>query len=225
MSSRATKILIIDDHQLVADGLAMILSRVSDQVTISASYSVRSVLADEAMLKQQDLILVDLHMPAIDGFSFLQALEHRKITVPTVVISGVEDRSDIQKALQLGACGFIPKELPSAQMLYGLRRVLSGHRYVPEHLAEFLQLGSLKGQEPKAEGDANGDHGAPQIRERQLDVLALMHRGHSNSDIANILGISESTVKSHVSTLFRAFGVTNRTACVRAGLASNLIRT
>ena len=95
MSSRATKILIIDDHQLVADGLAMILSRVSDQVTISTSYSVRSVLADEAMLKQQDLILVDLHMPAIDGFSFLQALEHRKITVPTVVISGVEDRSDI----------------------------------------------------------------------------------------------------------------------------------
>jgi DNA-binding NarL/FixJ family response regulator len=224
MSERATKILIIDDHQLVADGLAMILSRVSEQVTISTSYSVRSALADDTILKQQDLILVDLHMPTIDGFSFLKALAHRKITVPTVVISGVEERSDIQKALQLGACGFIPKELPSAQMLYGLRRVLSGHRYLPEHLADFLQL-SGREKAAQLESQAETDQGAPQIRERQLDVLELMYRGHSNSDIASILGISESTVKSHVSTLFRAFGVTNRTACVRAGLASNLIRT
>lgn len=224
MSKRATKILIIDDHQLVADGLAMILSRVSDQVTISTSYNVRSVLADDALLQQQDLILVDLHMPTIDGFAFLQALEHRKIRVPTVVISGVEDRRDIQKALQLGACGFIPKELPSAQMLYGLRRVLSGQRYIPEHLADFLQLENLDKTDLLTEPELANGQSPPQIRERQLDVLALMHRGHSNLDIANILGISESTVKSHVSTLFRAFGVTNRTACVRAGLASNLIR-
>ena len=224
MAKRATKILIIDDHQLVADGLAMILSRVSDQVTISTSYNVRSVLADDALLKQQDLILVDLHMPTIDGFAFLQALEHRKIRVPTVVISGVEDRRDIQKALQLGACGFIPKELPSAQMLYGLRRVLSGQRYIPEHLADFLQLENLDKTNLLTEPELASGQSPPQIRERQLDVLALMHRGHSNLDIANILGISESTVKSHVSTLFRAFGVTNRTACVRAGLASNLIR-
>ncbi|GGZ99866.1 DNA-binding response regulator [Arenicella chitinivorans] len=227
MPSRTTKILIIDDHQLVADGLAMILSRVSDHVTISTSYNVRSVLADEPLVRRQDLILVDLHMPTIDGFSFLQALDHRKITVPTVVISGVEDRRDIRRALELGACGFIPKELPSAQMLYGLRRVLSGQRYVPEHLAEFFQLDCMEKHRAANHLESNAPAGqsVPHIRERQLDVLELMHEGHSNIDIANILGISESTVKSHVSTLFRAFGVTNRTACVRAGLASNLIRT
>ncbi|RBP51120.1 response regulator [Arenicella xantha] len=227
MTNKAINILIIDDHRLVADGLGLILSRLSNTVNITTLYSVRSALSDLVMLKQQSLILVDLNMPAMDGLSFLQSLSNRRVTVPVVVVSAVENRTEIKKVLQCGARGFIPKELSAAQMLEGVKRVLSGERYLPDHLAELLQVKTMSQQQIARNAETgmriSAESDYPQLRERQLDVLKLIQTGLSNSDIADILGVSESTVKSHVSTLFKAFGVSNRTACVKVGLESKLI--
>ncbi len=217
MPSTSHQILILDDHRLFADGLSMILAKLATKPTIKTETNPQRVLEDEFELKSYDLILVDLQMPRMSGFDFLQAISKRKITVPTILVSSTENRSDIEKALKLGAQGFIPKNSPTHDMLTGIQTVLNGKKYVPEHL-----VGSINWPTTNAVVN-NTNPSQVCLSPRQIEVLHLMHTGHSNTQIATILDISESTVKGHISSLFKTFNVKNRTACVRAGIENQLI--
>jgi len=218
MRQASYKLLIIDDHRLFADGLSLVLSQAGDY-QVSTFYNARTVLDDEALLCSHDLVLVDLDMPGLDGFGFLQGLAARACLIKVIVVSGVESRLDIKRLLQLGASGFLPKNSPSQIMLEGVEIVLGGGQYVPPHIAREINWA------PLSNGD--GMSGVPQpgdaIRPRQLEVLALIKQGHGNKQIAQILDISESTVKSHIKILFVALGAQNRTACVQKGIEKGLL--
>lgn len=224
MSNQRKNLLIIDDHRLVADGLRLILSQALDNVSISTSNNVRSVLEKEEILKEQSLVLVDLHMPTIDGYGFLAALRQRKIKVPVIVVSAVENRLDIQRVLKEGAQGFIPKNAPSVEMVKGVKAVLDGNMFIPEHLTGIIDWDTNNNKKSDSEKPPQKNNiNLDVIRERQIEVLKLMHSGYSNTDIATVLNLTESTVKSHVSILFKALNVKNRTACVRVAIELELI--
>ena len=219
------KILLIDDHRLFADGLSLVLSQTGDY-EVSVFYNARSVLENDEMLNEHDLALIDLDMPGLDGFGFLQGVIARKLPLKVIVVSGVESRADISRLLQLGAKGFLPKNSPSAIMLKGVKTVLSGEVYVPENILseidwaintdEFKQKSASYEQTPAKQAlDA--------IRPRQLEVLKLLKDGYSNKEIAQILNITESTVKAHIKILFEILGVKNRTACTQKGIEFELI--
>lgn len=216
MNDRDKKVLIIDDHRLVAEGLALILSQTSPDLIISVSNSVRSVLQDTKVLVEQDLILVDLDMPAIDGYAFLSALKERKIVVPVIVVSATESKRDIERALSEGAQGFIPKNAPSVEFVKGIKAVSDGQLFVPEHLTGSIDWKNIFDQE-------KGNNELDAIRPRQIEVLKLIKSGYSNVDIATVLNLSESTVKTHVTTLFKALKVKNRTSCVQEAIRMGLI--
>jgi len=219
LHTKPLKILIVDDHQLFADGLALIFSKLDRQLDIESVSNPRTIINQLTPSSNYDLIIVDLYMPTLNGFAFLKSLLSRKIEIPTVVISSTEEISDIELAFKYGAMGFIPKNAPTRDMLNGVSEVLQGRRYLPDHLSANIVL-------PDAEFEPDVDDGLSNkkfVSSRQREVLSLIQAGHSNSEIAMVLGVSESTIKGHITALFKALKVKNRTACVRVAIEHKLI--
>ena len=219
MPSNQYKILLIDDHRLFADGLSLVLSQ-TGEYEVSTFYNARSVLDNDAVVEEHDLALIDLDMPGLDGFGFLKGIIQRKLKIKVVIVSGTENRSDINRILQMGAQGFLPKNSPSSIMLEGVETVLAGEKFVPKNLWGEVNWQALN---PNDKEYKNKTLDNSQISSRQLEILSLLRDGYANKEIAQILDVTESTVKSHISLLFKALGVKNRTACVQKGLEQALI--
>lgn len=214
-------ILMVEDHRLVADAMKVMLGEIDPGISISPCYSTQHALSIIDSGKRFDLVLTDLFMPGIDGIGLLVGLKNRRKQLPVVVISGSDDDKLIRTAMDNGACGFIPKTLPSGEMISGLKHVLSGGRFFPERFADYdRQLRS-------GERTSNTNQNSCGLRpgQKQLQVLQLMADGNSNKQISQIVGISEATVKYHTSQLFKLLGVKNRTSCVREAQQRGLINS
>lgn len=194
------KILIADDHALFREGARHAVARLSDDVEPLEASNCAEALAAVDQHADVTLVLLDLHMPGQNGFVALETLVRRNPTLPIVVVSASDNRSDMRRALDSGAMGFIPKSVPTAVLLSALRLVLAGGIYVPPEMVE---------REPAMPS------GVP-LTARQLDVLARVIDGKPNKVIAQELGVSEATVKAHVGAVFKALNVTNRTQAVGA---------
>ena len=201
------KILILDDHQLFADGLALILSTMDEQIETTISSDALEALGQREFLLSHDLVLIDLHMPKFTGFGFLTAIQTQEIPIDVAVISGSEKLSDVEKAIRLGAKGFIPKDSDSSEMLKAVNDLINGKRYLP------IQFdGKIDWVLPQLKKPIK----ANPLTKRQTQVLGLMCDGMQNKQIAAVLGISTSSVKGHIELLFKHLNVNNRTACVNA---------
>jgi DNA-binding NarL/FixJ family response regulator len=200
------KFLVVDDHALTREGVRLALGVLGEDVTVIDAATVDAALSAVHGHPDIDLVLLDLGLPGAGGFAFLDELRRERNTVPVVVISGADERSQVLKALDRGALGFIPKASPLDVMMHAVRLVLAGETYVPRQaLAPPRQGGT---DEPKSLRAIN------ELTSRQRQILALMARGKPNKLIADELGITEATVKSHVTDIFRVLGVTNRTQAV-----------
>jgi len=135
-------------------------------------------------------------------------------------VSASEEIPDIEQAMRLGARGYIPKSLPSREMIAGIQQVLSGEIYLPHYWRDSVDWSVCN---PKLNAPSKKKLSVAGLRPRQIEVLELMHQGHTNRRIASILGISESAVKSHISILFKALNTKNRTAAIKTGLELGLI--
>jgi DNA-binding NarL/FixJ family response regulator len=198
------KILIADDHTLFREGMRHVLALLADDVEISEAGNCAQTLQAVEADGDLSLVLLDLNMPGRDGFAALETLAQRYPALPIVVLSGSEDRADMQRALDNGAMGFIPKSATAPVMLGALRLVLAGGVYVPP---ELVQPGA--GDGPARSVDAG-------LTPRQVEVLARVIEGKPNKIIAGELGLTEATVKAHVTAVFKALNVSNRTQAARA---------
>lgn len=208
-------VLLVEDHRLVADAFTVMLREVDESIDTTACYSTQQALSLIDSGNRYDLVLTDLLMPGIDGIGLLTGLRNRRIDVPVVVISGSDEERYIRAAMDQGAAGFIPKTLPGAEMITGIRKILSGQRFFPERYLSSPAVG---------QSVAAGNTSTVQPGEKQLQVLQLMADGNSNKQISQIVGIKEATVKYHTSQLFKLFGVRNRTSCVKEAQERGLIQ-
>jgi DNA-binding NarL/FixJ family response regulator len=189
------KILVCDDHALFREGLELILGQLDPEAELESVGDAEAALARVARGDGPDLVLLDLHLPGMDGFTALEALRRDRPDVPVVVLSGSESPAHARVVLERGASGFIPKSTRGAVLLSALRLVLAGGIYVPP-----LILDGLRAAEKASE-----------LTERQLEVLRLLARGLTNREIADVLRVAEGTVKSHVKHVYEVLDVTNRT--------------
>jgi DNA-binding NarL/FixJ family response regulator len=209
------KIVVIDDHVLIRQAMQGVLKKLRrDAIVLEASNSKQAmqIIANHPDIS---LILLDLTLPDRDGFSVLAELRERIPAVSIVVLSAVQDPSNVMKALDMGALGYIPKSAKSDVILNALRLVISGGIYVPP---EILAREELSNSTPRQlDGDRSqfspADVG---LTVRQLDVLALMMYGKNNKTICRALDLAEPTVKNHVTAILKALKVTNRTEAVIA---------
>jgi DNA-binding NarL/FixJ family response regulator len=222
------KVLLVDDHPLILSALQTVIKGLGDDVAVLGAASAaeaREALRNDA---DYDLVLLDLALGDADGFELLTELRAAYPALPVVVVSASDRTSDVIRAIDLGAMGFVPKRSSNEQLFEALRMVMSGGLYVPP-----MMLGL---EAAPVEGDTVPDVmrpvGAPSsqspyqrspmslesvgLTPRQSDVLALLLQGKPNKLIARELNVSVETVKDHVAAVLRALGVSSRTQAVLA---------
>jgi two-component system, NarL family, nitrate/nitrite response regulator NarL len=204
VDNRSMKLLIIDDHPVVREGLAALLRQLAPDMTVLLAESGSQGLGLTNQHPDLDLVILDLAMPGSDGFAMLHEFGKLHPQLPVVVVSSSEDPRDVRRALAAGALGYIPKSAPPRTLLAAVRFVLDGNVYVPSLLAQ--NPASI----PDEAADDSARKPAVSLTGRQIDVLRLLREGRSNKEIGRTLGLSEKTVKVHVTALFRALNVANR---------------
>ena len=209
-------VLLADDHLLFRDGLRRLLAQSDGTMLFHEAGNFDDVrrLCDGTI--PFDLILLDLGMPGWSGFSLLGAIHQRLPKALLVVVSGSEKRSDLLAALENGAAGFIPKSSSAKVLMGALQLVLAGGVYLPEQAIRGDRMADGAPSAGNGAGDADPlanlpDGAGDPLTPRQRDVLARLRDGKSNKQIAHELGLTEGTVKVHVTAILRQLGVRNRT--------------
>jgi len=207
------KLLIVDDHHLIREGLRPILKRLGDgeetEVLEAASFEAAVEYADRH--RDLDLLVLDLRLPNVAGFAALCDLQERHPSLPIVIMSGEDDPELMRQAIEHGALGFIPKSSSADVILNALRLVLSGGTYLPR---QIMAAPSKAAATPvKAAGARLTALG---LTPRQADVLELLIAGKSNKAICRELHLAEGTVKTHIAAAFKALNVTSRVQAVLA---------
>ncbi|GLK42283.1 MULTISPECIES: response regulator transcription factor [Novosphingobium] len=204
------RVLIVDDHSLVRDGLRSIFDDAFPDCTILEADSLEAALRvlDEA--GDVDLVLLDLNIPDVSHLSGLQAVRDKFPATPVVMVSGVTDRNVVRDALAAGAAGFVPKSLKRAAIVDALQQVLSGEIYMPD----------LPGDESAAAEEDLIRARIDTLTPQQRVVLGHLVAGRLNKQIAYELDVSMTTVKAHVSAILQKMNVFSRTqAVIMAGKA------
>ena len=204
------KILLVDDHVLIRDALRGVLKELAGDATVLEAADCRQAMRLIEAHPDLHLILLDLNLPDRDGFEILADLRERYGTISLVVLSALNDRQNVVKALDLGALGFIPKSAPRDVMVNALRLIFAGGIYIPP---EALGRPSKARHSGAGLGVSPADLG---FTGRQIEVLALMMQGRSNKAISRVLNVAEPTVKHHVTAILKALKVANRTEAVIA---------
>lgn len=205
----AMKILVVDDHQLFVEGLSLLLRSRLDHSDVLTADNARDALSLIDQHSDIGLLTVDLSMPELDGFALITAINERRLLIPAIIVSATQNVGDIARAMKSGALGYIPKSYDAETTIDAIEQVLQGFTYLPPDIAG--QVRSLMRKPAKPVRNAR----QLALSQRQLTILQLIKDGLSNRAIATTLNIAESTVKSHVGSLFDVLGARNRTECIR----------
>lgn len=210
------KILVIDDHHLIREALRGVLNELRRDATVLEAPN--AAQAEQAIAEHPDvnLVLLDLTLPDRDGFSLLEELRQRYPNIQVVVFSATQDRTNVVKALELGASGYIPKSARREVMLSAIQLVLAGGVYIPPQILERESLSAAAGAAQVDREWIEFCGSQVGLTGRQIDVLELIMQGMNNKTICRALNLAEPTIKNHVSAILRAFKVSNRTEAVIA---------
>jgi len=201
------RIIIADDHPLFRDALKQILMRDMPGAELIEAGDLEEVTAAMEKAGETDLILLDLKMPGVQGFSGLIYLRAQYPGVPVAVISASEEPAIIRRAISLGASGFIPKSASAEEMQRAVRAVLEGELAVPADVSMDVD------DDDAARGTARL---LSTLTPQQMRVLMMLREGLLNKQIAWKLGVSEATIKAHVSAILQKLKVESRTQAVIA---------
>jgi two-component system, NarL family, nitrate/nitrite response regulator NarL len=209
------KLLIVDDHPIVREGLAAFLEQLGPDTAVLQAGDASRALALAAEHSDLDAVILDLGLPGLNGMSAIAELGRIRPELPVIVLSASEDARQAREALAQGALGYVPKSASRQTLVSAIQLVLNGEIYVPP-----LVLGEPPALLPPASGARIS---AGLLTDRQIEVLKRLSAGQSNKTIARDLDLSEKTVKAHVTAIFRALNVANRTQAAEAGRVAGFI--
>ncbi len=203
------KVLVVDDHPVVRQGLRTFLD-LQDDITVVGESADGESCVDDAERLRPDVILLDLRMPGADGVTALRGLRGNPARV--LVVTSYTEPSAVLPAVRAGAAGYVYKDVDPPALAAAIRAVPAGHVRLHPDVARLL-----------AEGEARP--GAAELTARERDVLAQVARGRSNREIARALSLSEKTVKTHVSAILGKLGVQDRTQAALHAVRTGLVDT
>jgi DNA-binding NarL/FixJ family response regulator len=197
------RVLVIEDHALVREGLLLALRALGSPGELAECVGARDAEEAAQLLSKSaefDLLLLDLMLPGTGGNAFIGIVRKRYPNIPVVILSALCDADTVTKAIRAGAAGFVSKASPTTELLEALSAVLVGETWLPP---EFRDLAG-KRRRAKTVAERYG------LTNSQARVLELLAEGKTNREIAELLDVTEGTVKIHVSAIFKALNVSNR---------------
>jgi DNA-binding NarL/FixJ family response regulator len=203
---RKTKVLIVDDHPLIRLGVSTMIRHQPDMELVGEAGTAEQAVDLYCKLRPH-VVLLDLRLPDASGVEAIRRICVSDPQARIVVLTTYEGDEDIRRALEAGARGYLIKGMPHAAVLQALRKVANGERFVPSAIA-----GALSKQVPSLV-----------LTDREKDVLQLMFQGKSNPEIAGLLDIRETTVKTHVRFILYKLNVEDRTSAVVEALKRGLV--
>lgn len=206
MTPPRTRVLIVDDHPVVREGLRAVLDLRPDCEVVGEAADGEAALVDYARL-QPDVVVMDLRLPGASGIATIQELRRRDPKVRVLVLTSFGGDAEIQRALDAGAQGVVLKGAPSREVAEAIRRIHGGELSISEDARAELRSGE----------------GLSALTRRELEVLALVAEGLRNREIADELGLSPSTVKVHVNKILEKLEAQDRTEAVTRALRRGLI--
>lgn len=208
MSGRPIRVLIADDHPVVLEGLAAVLSYQGDMSVAGTATNGREALARFHDLKP-DVALLDLRMPELTGLEVIRAIRAEAPGARLIVLTTFDGDEDVYRALEAGAQGYLLKDSSKEELLAAVRAVHAGRRHVPTVVAARL---------------AERAQAGPDLTPREREVLERMAAGKANKEIGAALSITEATVKSHVNSILQKLGVADRTQAVTVAIRRGILR-
>lgn len=205
MSDRI-RVLCVDDHRVVREGLAAMINRRPDMEVVAEAAGGEAALAMYRQ-HQPDVTLMDLQMPRVNGLGAIRLIRAEYPDARIVVLTMYQGDEDILRALEAGAATYLIKDDLSDELIPIIREVHSGKKPLPPKVARVLQ-------------DRPGE---PRLSPREIEVLDLVARGMRNKEIAAVLGISEETAKVHVKNVLTKLDVNDRTAAVHVALKRGIL--
>ncbi|HBT79851.1 MAG: response regulator transcription factor [Selenomonas sp.] len=217
------KILIADDHALLRQGIKRVLNFEDDLEVIGEAEDGQETLVRTTMLKP-DVLLLDLNMPGMSGLEVARELKAQHSLTKIIALTIHDSDNYVLEMLCNGALGYLLKDVEPATLVRAIHVVNEGQPFIYPTLAEHL-FGSMHPQgdlESKAREMLHDSRGA-RLTSREMDVVSCVAKGYNNADIGQALGVSEKTVKNHMTSIFHKFGVNDRTQALIYVLKHNII--
>ncbi len=210
------KVLIVDDHSLVRQGLKQIIELESDIKVVGLAGD-----GEEAILKTQqlkpDVILLDINMPKVNGIQALRRLKDMDRNTKVIMLTFYEDREYLLETINLGANGYVLKDAESESLIKAIRDVFGGSSYIYPTLATEL-VKEFNRREDRVRKRISENN----LTKREYEILTLLAEGLNNREIGECLFISEKTVKNHVSNIFKKINVSDRTQAAIYAYKNNI---
>jgi len=201
--------LVADDHELIREGVKLLLESTYPGINIFEASSGKEVRNEILNHKDLDFILLDYFLPGTDTMILIREISENHPEIPLIIFSGVENTVLMKKFLYLGASGFIPKSSDNETVLYAIEQVLSGEIYKPKSMLQFIDSDA-----PNDEGVVFNSKNKLILTERQLEVLKLVSLGKTNKEIATLLQLSKNTIKVHITAISQVLQTNSRTEAV-----------
>lgn len=215
--SSSIRLLIVDDYPVVLSGLVSMLKNHPDIELVGVANNGRKAI-ELAISQIPNVVIMNLNMPEMDGIEATREIRKINSAINILIFSGINTSDRVMPALNAGAIGFILKDAPEPDILQAIRSVAKGEAWLhPSVIGHVLKQINNNEEQPGL---------VEKLTDRELDVLRLMAKGHSNQDIANIMVLSPATVHTHVSRILAKLEVSSRTQAVvyamRAGVINQL---
>jgi DNA-binding NarL/FixJ family response regulator len=209
------QVLLADDHALFRDGMRYVLQQLGDEIEIICAGNFAETIRQAEANPALDLALLDLNMPGSNGVGSIRVFSQNFPGLPLVVISGSDQRSDIECVMEYGAMGFISKMSSSKIMVSALRAILNGEIYVPPELLNQDSSEPASAANLSDTGKFSALESSHGLTKRQLEVLQYLADSFSNKEMALKMNLAEGTIKVHVAGVFQVLQVSNRMEAVR----------
>ncbi len=212
-----TRLIIADDHQLVAEGLKSIIESVDENKVIAMAANGKELLKQLEVI-DTDLVLLDIDMPVMNGIEAMQQIRKSHPDVKVIVLSMHEEKSLVKKFTDMGAMGFLIKNTDQDELLLAIKRVIGGGKYFSSSLTMNMIGGSVA-----SSSTVFYDAHKASLTEREIEILKLIAEGFSNKEIGDKLFISHRTVDTHRTNLMKKLEVNNIAGLIRYAIKSGFV--
>jgi RNA polymerase sigma factor (sigma-70 family) len=219
------QVLVVDDHPLFRRGLVWSIEAESDMVVVAEAADGQEAIQQSDNLVP-DVMVLDINLPEINGIEVARIVKRRNPRVAIVMVTMHEDDEQLFNAIRVGAAAYCTKDVEPAQIVNIVRRVARGEYLINENVLShpFVATRVLDQFRELARIDQNADSVFSPLTPREVEILDCVARGNSNKEIASILGISDQTVKNHITSILRKLQVNDRTQAVIYALRHGWIK-